>query len=236
VEEKVTCKYLCWFRKKDFLTNDDGRDWKMNDDKIGINSRFELFLGNLSVPEGGKETTIEEEMKTAEEVIEIDTTEVTTTWGEAAAPTLIEVHQEAIEVVAEICHIVRMAVDHPEITMVTVITHTALIDTAIMSLEAKEETGKLFSILYLQLTNFLIRSRSYDNHRGGGKYRSRSRSFDRDGGRGYNGGNRGPPRGEFNGNQGSNPYMMPGENRDGGEQGGPADMNRPPPNMPSSNF
>lgn len=95
---------------------------------------------NLSVPEGGKETTIEEEMKTAEEVIEIDTTEVTTTWAEAAAPTLIEVHQEAIEVVAEICHIVRMAVDHPEITMVTVITHTALIDTAIMNPEAKEET------------------------------------------------------------------------------------------------
>lgn len=83
-----------------------------------------------------------------------------------------------------------------------------------------------------------FRSRSFNNYRETrGPRRSRSRSNE---GR-FNGGNRGPPRGDYNGNgrgdyngnQGS--FMMP-ENRNDMEQGGPADMNRPPPNMPSSKF
>jgi len=108
----------------------------------------------LNVPEGKEETTIEEEMMTVEEK---DTPEVEmTTWPRATVVllTLIGVHQVTIEEVAETCHIIRMALDHPEITMALVISHATMIETAIMNPEAKEGKGKLFFILYLQLTNF----------------------------------------------------------------------------------
>ena len=108
----------------------------------------------MNVPEGKEETTIEEEMMTVEEK---DTPEVEmTTWPRATVVllTLIGVHQVTIEEVAETCRIIRMALDHPEITMALVISHATMIETAIMNPEAKEGKGKLFSILYLQLTNF----------------------------------------------------------------------------------
>ena len=54
-----------------------------------------------------------------------------TKWGEAAALTLIKDHQIAIEMVVEICHIKIMEVNYQQITMVTVITHTAFIHTTI---------------------------------------------------------------------------------------------------------
>ena len=102
----------------------------------------------MNVPEGNEETIeMEEEMMTEEEVI--DTTEVETTWSGATVLTLLGVHQALeIEEVAEICRIIRMVVDHQEITMVIVISHATMIDTAIMNLEATEGKGKLISILY----------------------------------------------------------------------------------------
>ena len=103
----------------------------------------------MNVPTEGKEETIEmeEEMMTVEEVIE--TTEVEITWSRATVLILIGVHQALeIEEVAEICRIIRMVVDHLEITKGIVISHATMVDTAIMSPEAKEGTGKLIFILH----------------------------------------------------------------------------------------